>query len=163
MKKENFHTVHYLLSSTEIDKILGDIRDLSTNEDVFQFLLKNEIILELDKTNRNADGIMLDFIQNRLFRLDIHLNLDDKKLYKKVRKKVNAQKIEIDQIPNYLAKQLNKNIPKNYIICCIDRNDDKTYLVLLKKKHFKKLMVQPVSIGVFSKFKTITAEPDAAN
>lgn len=151
MKHENFLILHYLLSQQETNAILGDIRELSEDKKLFEILWKHNIILEIRSTYQNADSAILVFVQERIAKLDIPLEIDDKKLYKSVYKQLQKKRITEQEVPLYVIKKLKKKLPKNYTICLIDRNDDALYIAVLKKKHFKKLAKQKSTIGVFTK------------
>lgn len=155
MKKENSLILHYLLSSAESDSILSDINEITENKNMMDFLLKKNILLEVSKTENNLDLTLLELVQNRQHAFKLNFNLDGKKLNKKIRKKIQNDLITAEEVPFYLIKQIKKKLNKDYTICAIETDTDVRYFSVLKKKHLKKLMIQEVTIGVFTKIKDL--------
>lgn len=151
MKKENLLVLHSLLSSRESDAILADTRDVAEQQDLFKYLLQQQIVLAITEIDQHQDHLILDFTHNRLQAFGIDLDINEKKLFKNVSKAIKKERIVTTEIIPYIVRKLKKAMDKNYTLCQIERADEFFYLAVLPKKKLKKLLPLTTPIGTFHK------------
>ncbi|MDM1378665.1 hypothetical protein [Myroides marinus] len=152
MKKANQQVLHALLSGKELSHVLEDTKDTIPEGEMFNFLLKNNILFKVDANAAHLDSEAISFIVKRTNALGEELVLDEKKLDKKVSKAIKKDKIHSSEALAYMINQIRKKLPKNYTICNLERGDEAYYIGVIKKKELKKINKLSLDFGVFHKF-----------
>lgn len=153
MKKENLQVLHSFLSPLEYTAILSDTRETIKDDSFLDFLLHQNIILKIDENSHLLDIDILNFIMKRLDCRGKILDIDPKKLHKKVLSAVRKEKIKKEEVIAFIIKNIKKKLDKDYMICKLERNeDDACYIGVLKKKEFKKVRKLDFTYGEFIKY-----------
>ncbi|MCC9044290.1 hypothetical protein LNQ81_16580 [Myroides sp. M-43] len=154
MKKANQQVLHALLSSKELTSVLENTKDTIQEDAIFNFLLKNNILLEINSNDVHLDSDAISFIIKRMNELGAEFELNEKKLDKKVSKTIKKGKIEKSEALQYLINLIRKKLPKNYTVYNLERGDEAYYIGVIKKKDLKKLSKLDLDFGIFHKFKS---------
>ncbi|EHO09552.1 MULTISPECIES: hypothetical protein [Myroides] len=157
MKKANQQVLHALLSSEELACVLENTKDTIQEDAIFNFLLKNNVILQVDVNQANLDSDAISFLIHRMNTLGEEFIVNEKKLDKKVSKAIKKGKIQQEDSLSYMINQIRKKLPKSYTIFNLERGDEAYYIGVIKKKELKKLSKLTLDFGIFHKF---TSEAD---
>lgn len=153
MKKANLQVLHSFLSPLEYTAILSDTRETIDDNLFLDFLLDQNIILKVDQNSQHLDIDILNFIMKRLDCRGKALDIDPKKLHKKVITAIRKEKITKEEAIPYIIKNIKKKLDKDFLICRLERfNNDALYLGVLKKKEYKKLSKMELTYGEFFKY-----------
>ncbi len=153
MKKENLQVLHSFLSPLEYTAILSDTRETIKDNNFLEFLLDQNIILKVDTNSPLLDMDILNFIMKRLDCRGKVVDIDPKKLHKKVLSAIRKEKISKEEVVPFIIKNIKKKLDKDYVICKLERNeDDACYIGVLKKKEFKKVRKLDFTYGEFVKY-----------
>lgn len=153
MKKANLQVLHSFLSPLEYTAILSDTRETIDDNLFLDFLLDQNIILKVDQNSQHLDIDILNFIMKRLDCRGKALDIDPKKLHKKVITAIRKEKITKEEAIPYIIKNIKKRLDKDFLICKLERFDnDALYLGVLKKKEYKKLSKMELTYGEFFKY-----------
>lgn len=153
MKKENLQVLHSFLSPLEYTAILSDTRETIKDDSFLNFLLNQNIILKVDENSQLLDIDILNFIMKRLDCRGKILDIDPKKLHKKVLSAIRKEKIAKEEVIPFIIKNIKRKLDKDYVVCKLERNDDEAcYLGVLKKKEFKKIRKLDLTYGEFIKY-----------
>lgn len=154
MKKANQQVLHALLSSEELACVLENTKDTIQEDAIFNFLLKNNVILQVDVNQANLDSDAISFLIHRMNTLGEEFIVNEKKLDKKVSKAIKKGKIQQEDSLSYMINQIRKKLPKSYTIFNLERGDEAYYIGVIKKKELKKISKLNLDFGVFHKFIT---------
>lgn len=136
--KEKDIIITSILSKDEIDNINPD---LPADEKLFDYLISNHFVLQLDWSGEDKQYQIADFLQSRLNKLSGNNSiLDKEEIYKKLEKEIKKGKIERGDAPVFILKHYKKNLKKEgFNICNIDFKNDSYYLFLTSQKSVNKI------------------------